>query len=434
MLEPSGDAPLGRVRRSSSPGQRWSPGHPLRLLAVSHATLGTGGAERVLLRTLEAALAAKWEVTCVAPPGDLALQLCRLGVHWEPGPEFRRVRPGPLGLAQVIGRLLRGGPGGAAHLHGLASWADVVLANGVRALPLLALARPAAPVAWMVHDVTAQPSLRWMTLVCAGVVDLAIGVSAATAAVAAPLGLPTTVVYNGTDWPVHPAPEEPAPPITIGCAAAISPWKGQHVLIEAFAQLDRPDLHLELMGACYPKDVAYEQSLRQRAAQLGLAHRVHFLGQVDDPLERMRRWSVAVVASVDPEAGPLTMIEAMSIGVPVVATAHGCPTEILGPAGLLVPPGEPGPMATALGRLLDDRELRRRCRVAGRAKVERDLTLEGRRAALLEVLADVAARGPTRRWALRAPRAGRGRGTVRGGWARRGGRSRWWPPRPAASR
>ena len=104
----------------------------------------------------------------------------------------------------------------------------------------------------------------------------------------------------------------------------------------------------------------------------------------------MRHWSVAVVPSVEPEAGPLVVLEAMSIGVPLVATAHGGPVEVVGRAGLLVPPRDPQALAGAIRSLLDDPELWRRCSQAGPRQIEEGLSLSGQLDTLLEVVGTAA--------------------------------------------
>ena len=162
----------------------------------------------------------------------------------------------------------------------------------------------------------------------------------------------------------------------MGISAVLTPWKGHSVLLDAMALLTHRDAVLEIMGGTLPKDAPYAQSLRERAAQADLAGRVRFLGHVDDPIARARSWHVAVSASIDPEAGPLTTLEAMSIGVPLVATDHGGVVEVLGDAGLLVAPRDPAALAAGIDRLLDDDELWARCRAAGpRLVVEEALTL-----------------------------------------------------------
>src|SRR5215210_402369 len=130
--------------------------------------------------------------------------------------------------------------------------------------------------------------------------------------------------------------------------------KGQDLLLEAVARLPRRDVIVELAGEAPPKDHVYAAALRRRAARTDLAGRVRFLDRVGDMTDRMRYWSVVALPSVAPEAAPLTLLEAMSLGVPVVATDHGGPAETVDGAGLLVAPRDPDAIAGALTRLLDD--------------------------------------------------------------------------------
>jgi glycosyltransferase involved in cell wall biosynthesis len=104
----------------------------------------------------------------------------------------------------------------------------------------------------------------------------------------------------------------------------------------------------------------------------------------------MRGWSVAVSASTDPEACPLAVLEAMSLGIPVVATDHGGAPEVLAGAGLLVPPGDARALAEAVTRLLDDPDLRTRCAVRGRERVVAGHDLAQQTALLLHTLLGIA--------------------------------------------
>ena len=113
----------------------------------------------------------------------------------------------------------------------------------------------------------------------------------------------------------------------------------------------------------------YAAALRRRAAAPDLADRVRFLGFRPDPLSDIRRWTIAVSASVAPEALGLSTLEAMSVGVPVVGTALGATPDVLGDAGLLVPPADPVALAAALRTLVQDPDLWRRCARAGPARV-----------------------------------------------------------------
>jgi glycosyltransferase involved in cell wall biosynthesis len=357
---------------------------PTRIVAVSHTGLFSG-AEAVLARVLEAAADEGWPVVCLTPAGPLSERLQRHGIATRPLPELK-LPGGPrlwglavLGLRSAVAAL---------RLRRQARRADLVLVNGVLALPALRLAHPRPPAAWLVHDVIHRRDWRRLLGACAGAPDEAIAVSEAAAAPVRDAGIPVRVVRHGVRWPVEPTSGPHEPPI-VGCIALLTSWKGHDVLLEAVARL--PAVELELVGGTFPKDAAYAERLRVRASEPDLAGRVRFLGHVDDVLARARTWRVGVSASVDPEAGPLSILEYMSVGVPTVATAHGGSLELVGSAGVLVPPGDPGALAEAIGRLVTDGELWRTCSAAGPATIEARAFTEARfRAEVLAALGQVA--------------------------------------------
>ena len=180
----------------------------------------------------------------------------------------------------------------------------------------------------------------------------------------------------------------------VGVNAMLTSWKGQDVLLDAVARLDVP-VQVELMGGRFPRDDAFVEALQRRAAQSDLVGRVTFVGHVADPLARMRTWTVAVSSSVGPEAAPLNVLEAMSIGLPMVATGHGGTPEVLGGAGLLVPPGDPAAMAAALRRLLTEPDLYARCAATGPVDVVDGLRLEDAADGFLRALSALAPRPST---------------------------------------
>ena len=353
-----------------------------QLLAVSHTGLYSG-AERVLERVLLAAAARGWQVTCCLPDGVFTERLAGTAVRTVAIPDLKLpAGPLPWAAARAAGR----GAVTSRVLRREAAAADVVLANGLLALPAVRMARLNRPVLWHVHDIVTQPKWRALLRLVHGAVDVALPVSEATAEPLRRLGMRTRVVANGTPWPVEAAPDargRTGRPV-VGCAGLLTPWKGQDVLLEAVAQL--PDVDVELAGGRFPKDAPYVERLQERAARPDLAGRVRLLGPVDDVAATMRRWWVFVSPSVEPDPGPLVVLEAMSVGIPVVATAHGGPLEFVGGGGLLVPPGDAGALADALRRLLDDGELRARLGACGRAQVEAGLQVGPRTEAVLDVL------------------------------------------------
>ena len=344
------------------------------------------GAEAVLLRIVHRAVADGWEVTGISPPGPLVDALGAAGASVVKIPNLR-LPNGARAIAglRLIGRTLKAVPA----IRSIARRSDVLLVNGIFALPALRIARPGKPLAWLVHDVVHRRSWKMITRLSLSPITLAIAVSEAVAEPLRSLGLTVTVIRNGTPWPVSPnGGSQPAIQV-VGCSAMLTSWKGQSVLLDAVAMLPA-SVKVELMGGQFPKDAPYVATLHDRAAQPDLAGRVEFLGHVDDILARMRTWSVAVSASINPEAGPLAPLEAMSIGLPVVGTNHGGTTEVIGDAGLLVRPGDAKAMAVALARLLDNPTLWRQCHEAGPKAVAGGLTVERQLDSMMAILAELA--------------------------------------------
>ncbi|MGH9077317.1 MAG: glycosyltransferase family 4 protein [Acidimicrobiales bacterium] len=344
-----------------------------------------GGAELVLKRLVLSAVGQGWQVRCLCPTGPLVEDLLAAGVTTVTIPHLG-LPAGPRALAALrLGiRSLRV----AVALFRARAGTDRILVNGLLGLPAVALARPRAPVVLLIHEVVRRPDRVRLIRRLGGVVARAITISDAAAEALAGAGLEARVVPNGTPWPIEPSPA-PAPyPPVFGCVAALTPGKGQHVLLEALSRMDSPDVVVELVGEALPKDHGYVAALHSQADAAGLAHRVRFVGHLAAPLERVRRWTAAVTASTEPEGVGLSVLEAMSVGVPVVCADHGGTPEVLGGAGLLVPPGDATALAEALSRLITDNRLRSRCAEAGRARVAQRYALSDRVAELLQAVAE----------------------------------------------
>lgn len=176
------------------------------------------------------------------------------------------------------------------------------------------------------------------------------------------------VVHNAIELPAGGLPEKaeksPGQALTVLYAGRISPEKGLDVLIDAMAKLP-PDITLEIAGTGTPRTV---ELLEQRCKSLGLSGRVKWLGHVGDIFTAMARADIGVVPSVCVESFGLVVLEYMSMGVPVVATRAGGPAEIItdGTDGILVPPGDAGALADAIGALAADPARRAAIAEAGR--------------------------------------------------------------------
>ena len=156
------------------------------------------------------------------------------------------------------------------------------------------------------------------------------------------------------------------------------PMKGLVPLLEAVAKL-RTERRVELTVIGRPS----EGGLVDRAiARLGLADAVHCVSGITDG-ELARLYGEAEVAACSPVRGlSLPAIEAMACGVAMVATTGGALPEVVGvdgETGLLVAPDDPGALAGAIARLLDDPELRARLGAAGRERARQSLHLAGHR-------------------------------------------------------
>jgi glycosyltransferase involved in cell wall biosynthesis len=148
------------------------------------------------------------------------------------------------------------------------------------------------------------------------------------------------------------------------------PLKGLVPLLEALAKIrtERDDAHLVVVGK--PREGSILPATIER---LGLEGAVQFAAGVDDDrlVELYGEAEVAVVPSLY-EGFSLPAIEAMACGRPLVATTGGALPEVVGRDGdsaLLVPPADPGALAAAIMRVLDDPDLQARLGAAGRARV-----------------------------------------------------------------
>ena len=158
--------------------------------------------------------------------------------------------------------------------------------------------------------------------------------------------------------------------IVILQASRMQSWKGQHLHIDALAELVGNPRWVCWMagGAQRPSEIAYEKQLRAAAERLGIADRVKFLGQRDDVPALMRGADIHCQPNAGPEPFGLVFVEALAAGLPVVTTRMGGPMEIVDAScGILVPPNASS-IAAALRELVDDSAKRARLSAAGPAR------------------------------------------------------------------
>jgi glycosyltransferase involved in cell wall biosynthesis len=163
--------------------------------------------------------------------------------------------------------------------------------------------------------------------------------------------IPLGIDRNG-DWA---GPSKPTGDRCLLSVGHIQRLKRHHDAIRTLARLipEIPDLRLLIAGEIY--DHSYYQELRDLAADLGLDHRVHFLGVRDDILSLMRESSALLLCSAS-EAFSWVVLEAMSVGLPVISSDSGGPGEIItnGLNGVLVPVEDVDGYARALRQIILD--------------------------------------------------------------------------------
>ena len=190
----------------------------------------------------------------------------------------------------------------------------------------------------------------------------------------------TITVHNGIEPHEAAAPAtlepEPTGPVLLE-VGRLCDVKGQRELIEALSQLDRDDVTLLLAGEDLETGGAYLRALEQEAQELGVASRVRFLGRRDDVPALLAAADALVLPSWI-EGLPLVVLEAMTAGVPVVATSVGGTPEAVvdGETGLLVPPRNVSALAGAIDAMLVDPDRARRLGEAGRQRAREHFDAE----------------------------------------------------------
>ncbi len=174
--------------------------------------------------------------------------------------------------------------------------------------------------------------------------------------------VPLKLIYNGVDLERYDHQEpcctlrdeygmEPGSQI-VGVVARLEPEKGHPTLLEAWPDVLRavPNAYLLVVGEGSRRD-----ELEHLAAELRIAHRVVFTGRRDDVPAVTAALDVAVLPSYR-EAQGLTILEAMALSRPVVASNVGGIPEVIedGVTGLLVPPHDSPALAAAIVRFLTD--------------------------------------------------------------------------------
>lgn len=322
------------------------------------------GAQRQMLLLLRGLAERGWAVELATPADGPFPEAARAaGVPWT-------VAELPAAL-KVYGRQTTGARAAAAAAHLAPVWAR--LARWLRARADLVhacdhrgqlLAGPAArlarlPSVWHIEAIDRNRALNGF---CSRLASRVVVPSRAVAE-----GLPglhltgnLTVVPNtvGPEW-LAPPPRRPADVPTVVTVGRLHPDKGLDVLLEAMARLRRrvPAARAVVVGGAQPGHEAHRGDLLDLRRRLGLDGAVDLPGVLDSPRDVLLAASAYVQPSRErTELQPVAVLEAMAVGLPVVATRVGGVPEMLdgGRLGLLVPPEDPGALAEALARVLEE--------------------------------------------------------------------------------
>jgi glycosyltransferase involved in cell wall biosynthesis len=247
--------------------------------------------------------------------------------------------------------------------HGL--WAYVVFGQGLPLAPPLVVFQHGAAIADALHRLA---SLR----APAGVIANS-PYTASTTATVFP-GVPVRVCR----YPVVPSSprrardlvraeltvrEEPV----IVQTSRLEPWKGQRLLLEALTRLPEIPWRLWLAGGhARPAEARFRDELEAFTRSHGLDERVTFLGERNDISDVLAAADIFCQPNIEREPYGISVVEAMSAGLPIVATKLGATADGVGPEiGRCVDP-DPMALSDALRELLTDREKRIRLGSAAR--------------------------------------------------------------------
>jgi mannosyltransferase len=209
----------------------------------------------------------------------------------------------------------------------------------------------------------AQRHHTWITRLLIARMDAVVATSDPAASY---LKVPCDVILHGVDTTrYHPPKNREAEfqiaglpgKYAIGCFGRVRHQKGTDVFIEAVTQVlpHYPDFCAVVVGAV--DDAAFEAGLKQRVAEAGLSDRVRFLGE--RPIDEVPLWfrRILIYAFTSRNEGfGLTLLEAMASGNALIAARAGAAEAVVtgGHIALLVPPGDPDALATAMDALMRD--------------------------------------------------------------------------------
>lgn len=367
---------------------------PVRILYVHH-NADTYGASRSLLRLLSKLPRNRFQpLVLLAQDGPLRTKLEDLGVEVVLGPVslitrpvFRswRILPFLVGLPLsvfFIWRLIRARQIDLVHTN-----TGVILTSGLAAK----LAR--VPHVWHIRDWFQEFKSIW-SFHSRYILWSSERVLAVSRAVAGqfPRSEKVEVIHNGFSLEEFAVPKDKlarafreqfnlSDEWVVGCVGRIKQVrKGQEILIEAASLLEKKGIRAKyvLVGAPFPGNESHLEALQDLIRDLKLESRVILTGELEDAKPAYAAMDIFVLPSAQPEPFGGVVMEAMAMGVPVIATRIGGSIDQVeeGITGFLIPPSDPNALAEKLERLLRDSALRSRMSQAGPQRIAQSFSLE----------------------------------------------------------
>ncbi|RMG49501.1 MAG: glycosyltransferase family 1 protein [Gammaproteobacteria bacterium] len=187
------------------------------------------------------------------------------------------------------------------------------------------------------------------------------------------------------------APEE----FAVGIVAVLRSFKRHDLLLQAFAELagKHPELRLVIAG-----EGPMRTDIERRIAGMGLADRVLLAGHVEEPERVLAALDLFVLSSDSKEGVPQSVMQALLMGLPVVATDAGSTRDLYrGDNMLMVPAGDGPALREAMRRMIEDDCLRQRLAQAARASALKTCTTDVMVERILAIYARVmGGSGPSR--------------------------------------
>lgn len=355
----------------------------MRVLFVNVET-AFSGAEVAMLNWMRALQSQGITVVMASPRGTTWIRASELGIERHEIPPFSpSFRFGMARLSRELARI----PELRKNIISLTvdKGIDIIHANGYRSGIAVALSKPRCPVVLHVHSILnpGKISHRWLLTCAATRASVLIAVSKAVESNIMEFGVhpgKVRTIYNGTCGFRHHKPSVDikrqfgfSPDcVLFGMVGQIAQWKGQLEFVQAAALALKESTRSEfaIVGDIIsPTEAQYRSKVLNEIERLGLSRKMRWLGFQEDIASIMAGLDVIVHCSVEPDPLPTVIIEAFSLGKPVIATAVGGVPELVlnNTRGFLVAPGDIHNMASKIKLLTSNKELREQMGREGKA-------------------------------------------------------------------